>query len=355
MRVAVLKPDHLGDLILASPAIRAIAQTANVDLFVSPLNRELARYLFPDLEVRFIAFPHLMKGAGGLEEIPDLRHYDLVVSLRQDHVLNADWLSIRSKNFILSPDSNDCHETKLEREAVLLIRDEYDSDELYFSGNVAHIRSKQNGQPTQIGLCISAGFHANCWPLSSWVALGELLRKRDRVITLIGGPAETEKLGYLSRRLCVPKDRIVMGGRDFGSFLAGVAELDLIVATDGGAAHLCSLRAPLLSLFGGSPVRRYAPYGRHNRVLTRRLSCSPCCQYASTLVNGCLSVECLALLQPQRVMEVVTGADPQTIGGRPRSVALEGGLWLEVGLSHQRSEASPAIAMAREYATPMRA
>ena len=49
-RVAILKPDHLGDLILSAPAIRAIlGRFEEVRLYVAPGSAGLARYLFPQI------------------------------------------------------------------------------------------------------------------------------------------------------------------------------------------------------------------------------------------------------------------------------------------------------------------
>ncbi len=95
--------------------------------------------------------------------------------------------------------------------------------------------------------------------------------------------------------------RIEVGSADFAAFVATVADLDLVIATDGGTAHLCALGAPVLSVYGPSPFRRYAPFGLHNRLVTRDLSCSPCCQYAAHLVNSCLSNECMTAISPGTV------------------------------------------------------
>ena len=84
------------------------------------------------------------------------------------------------------------------------------------------------------------------------------------------------------------------------------AAADWVVASDGGAGHLCSLAVPILSIFGGSPFRRYAPFGRRNRLMTQELPCSPCCQYMSRAINGCLSIECLVGITPRQVLASAT-------------------------------------------------
>jgi len=47
--IAILKPDHLGDLVLSVPAIRAVrARYRNITLFVASSSRPLAGFLFPE-------------------------------------------------------------------------------------------------------------------------------------------------------------------------------------------------------------------------------------------------------------------------------------------------------------------
>src|SRR6185312_7098938 len=61
-RVALVKPDHLGDLILSAPAIRAAQlHFGQITLFVSDSTRSLAQFLFPDVELASINFPHLAR------------------------------------------------------------------------------------------------------------------------------------------------------------------------------------------------------------------------------------------------------------------------------------------------------
>jgi ADP-heptose:LPS heptosyltransferase len=84
--------------------------------------------------------------------------------------------------------------------------------------------------------------------------------------------------------------------------LQALAEsVDLIVATDSGTAHLASLVRPIVSLFGGSPWRRFAPLGRYNVILSRRYPCSPCYQFMRNAFNLCHTQECLNNLFPEQV------------------------------------------------------
>src|SRR5690349_10162355 len=89
MRVGILKPDHLGDMVLAAPAIAALHRTLpDPVLYCHPRTGSLAQHLFPDLTCRTITFPHLDKDrrlprdANPLLQISD--ELDLLISLRWD-------------------------------------------------------------------------------------------------------------------------------------------------------------------------------------------------------------------------------------------------------------------------------
>jgi heptosyltransferase-2 len=94
----------------------------------------------------------------------------------------------------------------------------------------------------------------------------------------------------------------IIGGDDFQATLERLAhEVDLVIATDSGTAHLAALVRPVVSLFGGSPWRRFAPLGEFNMVLCRRYWCSPCIQFNRAMVNTCHTQECLSNFVPEKV------------------------------------------------------
>jgi heptosyltransferase-2 len=100
---------------------------------------------------------------------------------------------------------------------------------------------------------------------------------------------------------------VIVGTPDFAATLRCLAsQVDLVVATDSGAGHLAALVRPVISLFGGSPWRRFAPLGRHNLSLSRRYPCSPCPQFTRTAVNACHTQECLVNFQPLQVYHCLT-------------------------------------------------
>lgn len=333
MRVGILKPDHLGDLVLAAPAVAALGRHfADVRLFCHPATAPLARHLFPGLPLRPVLLPHLDKTRRlPLETRPlaGLRgEVDFLVCLRWDNRLQAHLDDAGIDYHASGLDVLDLHVSVEQQAVVAAVAPPYDPLTSYVYAKNTRTAERPRRVRT-VGLCVSAGFDLNAWPLCHWLALAERLHERGARVVLVGGPNEALRLGVLAAAaadsLGYPP-RVLVGGPDFGAFLRQLAEaVDLVIATDSGTAHLASLVCPVLSLFGGSPWRRYAPLGRANAVITRQLPCSPCRQFDRTSVNTCHTQECLTRLTPEQVeacLDVyLSGAEAV----RPRLVA---GAWL---------------------------
>lgn len=333
MGIAVVKPDHIGDLVLSAPAIRAIlSRRADTTLFVASGNLPLARFLFGDIDIRSLDLPHLSKKGEAVSRFMDFRGFDLVVFLRHDDVLNPAGVRLFCKDYAFYSGNNDYHQSVLDYTVASHVVGEYDIDAAFFGSAVSMVREKSTRSPESVGLCIGAGFFANCWPVAYWTEFGTRLKEIGCRVSLVCGPSEANFAGVIARALRIKDHAVICGDDDYRHFLSRVAELDWIVASDGGTAHLCSLVAPVLSIFGGSPFRRYAPFGVWNRLLTLDLPCSPCCQYASRAINGCLSNECVVEVDPLIVLSALS--PPFTEIAYPYFVEMGGGCKLFLGASH---------------------
>jgi ADP-heptose:LPS heptosyltransferase len=332
VKLAVVKPDHIGDLILSSPAISAMAtEVPDLTLFVASKTLTLARHLFPSVELRTLDLPHLLKSAG-TPEIPDLSGYDLVLFLRRDGVITPEWARIRTRDFMMPEESHAHHQSILDYSVASEIVPDYDMDALFFGERLKSIQAKALERPVRVGLSIGSGFFTNAWPLIRWIEAGRMLQREGRQVYIVGGPAESVAAELLLRRLGLTRSHLIIGGADFATLFQELDQLDLVLASDGGTAHLCSLRTPIISMFGSSPINRYAPFGRWNRVISLQLPCSPCCQYARREANGCLSVECMSAIDSMDVRAAMA----HNMNARPRSYSLDlgRGRTVFVGLSH---------------------
>ena len=334
MKLAIIKPDHIGDLVLSSAAIRALTNAAgSATLFVASGCLSLAQYLFGGLaDIRAMDFPHLSKVGNARLDHVDLREFGMTVFLRHDNIINPAWAELRCLDYRFPYDNNNLHQTALDYGVVAPLVGSYDVDELHFGPKLEILKQKATHGSQAIGLCIGSGYHANAWPVFHWLALGQRLLERNQSVSIVCGPSEAGLGAALGRQLGLPPDRLIVGGAEIAAFLNRVGELDWVVASDGGAGHLCSLAAPVLSVFGPSPFRRYAPFGRWNGLLTRDLSCSPCCQWASRAVNGCLSVECLGGIGAEDVDWVLNVR--YAAASEPGNIRIRDDLSVYEGVSH---------------------
>jgi ADP-heptose:LPS heptosyltransferase len=305
-KVAVVKPDHLGDLILSVPAIRAAQNHFGaISLFVSDSTRPLAHFLFPELELRSINFPHLTRNKSIPFDLDTtacaLNEFDLVLWLRDDPFIGAFAERVKVRQDFASG-GYFTHESAIQKRMMLRHVENYSRTKLFST-----VPIHWPGVIRKIGLCIGSAFPTNRWPNVVWLQLASTFLQSGLDLILIAGPGETKDVALLSRSLKGGFTRIVIGGTDFGAFLDEIADVDLIIATDGGSAHICSLHKPVLSIFGSSPWRRYAPFGCENVVLTRDLACSPCCNFSMEEVNGCMTRECIVGLEPELVPLIVFG------------------------------------------------
>ena len=333
MKLAILKPDHLGDLVLSSPAIRAMTQAVpDATLFVASRCLALAKWLFPGVATQTLNLPHLTKHSAEAQAYPDLSGFDVVL-LRNDGVLGPDWIELRARSFVTYRNDNAIHQTLLDYGAARAVSPPYDIDGAFFGGGEARLLQKAGRRPHKVGLSIGSGFYTNVWPLVHWIALAQRLGRAGHEVYVVCGPAEAELGRLLLRRAGAPPRHLIEGGDDYAVLLEQVDEMDLVIASDGGTAHLCSLTTPVLSIFGSSPLYRYAPFGRANRLLTQELTCSPCVQFGERLVNGCLSVECMAAVTPEDVL-LAMARTPRTDSPAPSVETLRHGLRMYTGLSH---------------------
>ena len=315
MRVGILKPDHLGDLVLAAPAIAALRRRFNhLTLYCHPKNLPLAEHLFPGLKARPMHLPHLDKEHGhdrnSASRLRMLRdEIDLLICLRWDGQCERLVTIPDIEYHTPGPAATLRHVAAEHRDLVAPFTGGYNILESYsYDGYAAPDRPLTNLKA--VGLCISAGFRLNAWPLSHWLGLAQRLHCQGTESILIGGPAELGRLGILAEGIKGAvgyRPQVIVGSGDFGGFLRAVAsQVDLVIATDSGTAHLVSLVRPVVSLFGGSPWQRFAPLGRFNVILTRRYPCSPCKQFNRVEINTCHTQECLTNLTPELVFHCLT-------------------------------------------------
>ena len=135
---------------------------------------------------------------------------------------------------------------------------------------------------------------SKCWPVKSFVELGNILASMyNSLIGVIGyTPSEENKAMRILEQL-PESNRVDMAGRkmELNKLAAAMECADLFVTDDTGTLHLASaVGVPTVGLFGPSRPERYGPWGNKHLVIVPDLPCAPCC--GGTCASGI--VDCMA-------------------------------------------------------------
>jgi ADP-heptose:LPS heptosyltransferase len=334
-KIAVVKPDHLGDFVLALPAIRTLQSRGyQITLFIASGTVKLARHYFPNIELVALDLPHLNRKLGigdwtnAYRALGSLRAFDLVMFLRRDAFLKPSNFCQWTDRAVFVEERDDRHQSQLEYNIVSQITDVYDIESTFFAGR----RVRFPEQLSHVVLSIGSGFPLKKWSPLSWAELGQRLVDSGIKVEILSGPMEIEESKLIARAIGIDDcNNIFVGTDNFSSLECWLDRTDLVIAVDGGPAHLCSTRKPIFGIFGPSPMRKYAPIGHTNRILTKDLSCSPCVGFDVGKVNACMSRECLYGLRPNHV---VAGLGlPPVLPGQAWELDMQSGIKVAFGLS----------------------
>lgn len=152
---------------------------------------------------------------------------------------------------------------------------------------------------------------ARRWPVANFTALARVLQARHAArLVLLGGPGEEGLTRTIRENL--PQPALDLAGRTSVAQLGAVlARCALLVANDGGVMHLATaVGTPVVAVFGPSNHRAWGPWtaGRSPAEVVRLgLACSPCFYvgHGLGLRNGRPPWTCLRELAPELVLAAV--------------------------------------------------
>jgi lipopolysaccharide heptosyltransferase II len=140
-------------------------------------------------------------------------------------------------------------------------------------------RSRGNGDDSVVALFPGANAESRRWPAGRFSALAQRLASAGRRVLVLGGPGEEDLTAAVSSAGAVYGDCRDLGGRTDLSGLADVlAGCDALVTNDTGPMHLAAaLGTPVVALEGPADIRQTRPLGARVRLVGRfDLPCVPC-------------------------------------------------------------------------------
>ncbi len=323
--IAFLKLDHLGDVVQATPLLRALkawAPAARLTVYTRPANVEaLLRLSYVD-EVEGVDVPWIrpetswgenLKACLALAANVRQRAFDLAVDLRYHNRMDSLLLSLCGARARLGFDAGGCgfwlthrapwpregHE--VERGAAALrwfgipVSDLTPEFPLSLPSSPSGERGKGRiwvapGKKFVV-VHTGAGNAIKRWMPERFAWVGRELARRARVtVAVLSGPGEEAGGEPLARALPAVSLLDLRGRLKLPEMAALIKRAALFIGNDGGAAHVAAaVGAPTLIVFSGTNLAaQWAPRGRHVRVIEQWVPCKPCHSTTCPFEQACL-------------------------------------------------------------------
>jgi lipopolysaccharide heptosyltransferase II len=366
-RILMIRPDHVGDMLLAAPSGRLLAEAlpdAEIDWLVGPWAAEVARRSGNDGRVRTCEFPGFTRRPKRslaepytvlLKEARRLRQnqYDAALISRPDHWWGAllaasagiprrfgfavdacrpfltDTLPPPSGHVLLA--SQNLARLAADRlgggagRAARLFDPRFDvSDAERTHAQTLIDRFGGRAWPL-VAIHPGSGAPAKNWPAERWPEVVTSLQDRQQArVILTAGPDEQDLVRAIASG--VTGRRPLLAGRTtLGGLAAIFAACDLVLGGDSGPLHIAAaVGTPTVRLYGPTSVGIFGPWGdpaRH-RVLQASLPCQPCDNFADP---PCRAIESPSCLYAVTVDEVVAAATDLLSARTTRRVSLPAG------------------------------
>ncbi len=344
----LLRPDHVGDVLLTAPAVallRASLPDATLTYLVGPWSAAAAHDGPPLDEVRSLAFPGFTRRASTNLAAPYLlllrcaaalrrESYDVAVVLRGDHWWGA-LLALAAG--IPVRVGGDTPETRpLLTHARSLAATEPWADQALATahlalqalevepvdpGTVAQFAPGPTARATAehlwrqldltnrrvIGMHPSAGAPLKSWPLERWARLAQQLVDSGFAVVLIGAPDDAELLAAIARRMRSNPARLC--GQSLEVSAALYARCALVISVDSGAGHLAAaVGARTVRLYGPASASVFGPWppaAGQRVVASTKLACAPCGYLEAPPCGARSSPACMLALEVEDVLNAV--------------------------------------------------
>jgi ADP-heptose:LPS heptosyltransferase len=284
----VVRLDSAGDVLLAGPAVRAVAAgSARVTMLVGPLGAAAASLLPGVDEVLAWPCPWIQADPGPVnpDEVADLvaslteRRVDRGLVLTSFHqsplptalllrLAGIPWLGAISEDYpgslldlrhLVDPMLPEAERALSLARAAGYELPRHDPGRLAVRRPLADVSAMLPGTRPVV-LHPGTSVAARAWPPARYAEVAATLAARGHPVVVTGGPSETA----LTAQVCAGTGATDLGGATSLKQLAGVlASASVVVVGNTGPAHLAAaVGTPVVSLFAPTvPATRWAPYG----------------------------------------------------------------------------------------------
>jgi ADP-heptose:LPS heptosyltransferase/GT2 family glycosyltransferase len=338
-KILIVKLDHIGDCILALPAVRRLNRHfPNADLFV--LSGRAAKSVWPEPLVKEVIefdFYHARSSLGqlaietnqwqALSQRLNAYGFDLAIDLRKhqdtrpvlqhtgarylagfDHRGRFPWLDIAlewSDDQAYVPKRQHVKDDLINLVDTVSAAADVDDNPIALEGR----RLVFDGADelfSKAVVCVHAasGNEMRQWPSEHFVSLINLLTEDDRLhVALIGGSDDHHLISDIQQRTMRPEVVwSVVGKLKLDDIPLFISRCALFVGNNSGPQHIAaSVGTPTIGIHSGVvDSREWGPIGARAVAVSREMTCSPC--YLLKLENCHRNFACLRQLEPVDVL-----------------------------------------------------
>ena len=315
----VLRTDRLGDMALTTAALqdlRAHFRHATITVVAPPGPLELLE-AHPAVDRRYALRP------GGALPAGLVDRFDLAIDFTPDESLRGARLVARSRarfragfraagreayfNIVGPAARRDRHVLDLNRDLLEALGIEASTTRpgLYVrpverTGAERRLSTLGAAEPC-IAVHLGAHYPSQRWDPERFADLITLLTERVAAACIVlCGPGETD----LTERVCAATpDALAVSPGSVRAMMALIGSCDLFVGNNSGPLHIAgALGVPTVSVMGPTDPRRFMPRGPTDRVVRRRIACSPCDR------GRCWHHTCLRTIGPEEVADEAEAA-----------------------------------------------
>lgn len=343
-RVLVIKPDHLGDVLLLTPALRELRRQwpdAQMTVLIGPWSRVALRHN-PDIDVVLICpFPGFTRTARSsllqpyrlllkMALLLRARSYDAALIARDDHwwgALLAALAGIPHRIGFALPETipfltatlpHSFADHVAQQNLALVetltgcpaprqppMRAPYDSADQAWAEAWLTTHGIVADAPI-VAIHPGAGGAAKLWLPERWAEIATTLQGRGLHVIVTGGEQERELIEAIVGQMPVAPFTLI-GEATLGQLATLYARCTLVLGVDSGPLHLAvAATVPTLALFGPGDAQRFGPWGDPQRQMVIRsgLWCSPC-GVLTACPRGTAPSECMTLITTGQVETAV--------------------------------------------------
>ena len=141
------------------------------------------------------------------------------------------------------------------------------------------------------------------WFPERWAAVADELVRAGAQLVLTGGPGEEALVAAVAAAMHTPAIQLA-GRTSVGQLAALLGRASLVLGVDSGPLHIAAAQAiPSIHLYGPGDAGRFGPWGdpAQHRVIRAELWCSPCGVF-SACPRGLAQPECMQQIATEQVL-----------------------------------------------------